>query len=149
MLIRSKHTEVWLKPMISSLKCPDDGLDSNIVHSYSYNSSYSPSPPPASLTSYWWGSIWSRSVRPRSSRGLWPGSTQHSQSHITHTSGGRAGPRRPHWTHTAVAVEMHEIWMIKYGLIYHKNTEQSEETTGDLPSLLTAPCSGWEWDSVG
>lgn len=62
-------------------------------------------PPSLVFTSCWWGRIWSRSVRPRSNRGLWPGSTQRSRSRITRTSAGPAGPHPAHWTHTAVAVE--------------------------------------------
>lgn len=57
------------------------------------------------VTSCWWGRIWSRSARPRSSTGLWPGSTRSSRYRTAHTSGAPAGPRRAHWTRTAVAVE--------------------------------------------
>lgn len=72
------------------------------------------SPPPSVSTSCWWRSIWSRSVRPRSSRGLWPGSTRRSQPRIARTSGGPAGPRRRRWTRTAVAAETSREQEIHY-----------------------------------
>lgn len=65
-------------------------------------------PPSVFVTSCWWGRTWSRSVRPRSSTGLGPGSTRRSRSRITHTSGGPAGPRRARRTRTAVAEEQKE-----------------------------------------
>lgn len=85
-------------------------------------------------TSCCWGRIWSRSVRPRSSRGLWPGSTQRSLSRITRTSGAPAGPRRAHWTHTAVAVEE-----THYCRLFKKmNIKTSQPSRTDL--LLYSRC---------
>lgn len=93
--------------------------------------SFSPS---LGFTSCCWGRTWSRSVRPRSSRGPGPGSTRRSPGRRTHTCGGPAGRRRAHWTRTAVAVEAQKMEpvMLNRCVLSLNITEHRTET----PTLL-------------